>query len=362
METKKGYLYCLYNEMFNYYGDNVYKLGETANIEKRLPSYTTPYLVPPVIKHTSDLLDDSQLAEKILFFELRECRVADNREFFRCELSKIKNVIDYISDLFSRKTVDDICKEYDHILKTNKIICEDENVTEKIINKIINAPNDQKIKLYIESFGFDGHIVETDDTLKRIEREIRERASDVFTNEKELRCLFLYSNLKNRIFEKVLKNENNNDNLKLNSDNYKIKILDDLHKLLNVEWFDRNLLGKIKNMNPAELEKNIEIPEYIQDALKKKNLFRFEGKMPTRYIKLVSLLLNKYNIFSDKVRISNDRNLSYMYGKIQRRESIPTISEYVDILDNILNYSKQMAKKKEELRAKKEGEFKEYAF
>ncbi len=48
------------------------------------------------------------------------------------------------------------------------IICEDENMTEKLINKIISAPNDQKIKLYIESFGFEGHIVETDKTLRRI--------------------------------------------------------------------------------------------------------------------------------------------------------------------------------------------------
>ncbi len=173
---------------------------------------------------------------------------------------------------------------------------------------------------------------------------------------------FLYSGLKNRILERTIKNENNSDNLKLNSDNYKIKILDDLHKLLRVEWFDRNLLNKLKKMDPVELEKNIEVPEHIQYALKERNLFRYRGNLPTKYVKLVSLLLSKYSMFSDKVKVSQKQNLSYMFKGEQRQESIPLISEYVDILDNILNYSKRMVKKKEELRAKKEGEFKKYAF
>lgn len=32
----KGYLYCLVNEMFKHYGNDVYKLGMTKNIKTRL--------------------------------------------------------------------------------------------------------------------------------------------------------------------------------------------------------------------------------------------------------------------------------------------------------------------------------------
>ena len=30
-----GYLYCIYNEMYEYYGKHVYKLGETKDFKNR---------------------------------------------------------------------------------------------------------------------------------------------------------------------------------------------------------------------------------------------------------------------------------------------------------------------------------------
>jgi hypothetical protein len=33
-EIKEGHIYIIFNEVFNYYGDNVFKLGKAMDIEK----------------------------------------------------------------------------------------------------------------------------------------------------------------------------------------------------------------------------------------------------------------------------------------------------------------------------------------
>jgi len=99
-EPQKGYLYCLYNEMFNFYGKNVYKLGETNNIKKRLNSYTTNYIKKSEIILLSKELPDKKLAEKILFSLLNNHRICKKREFFDCELEKIKEAINKVENIF----------------------------------------------------------------------------------------------------------------------------------------------------------------------------------------------------------------------------------------------------------------------
>lgn len=39
---KPGYIYCLYNIIFSYYGF-IFKLGHTGDLKKRLNNYTTSY-------------------------------------------------------------------------------------------------------------------------------------------------------------------------------------------------------------------------------------------------------------------------------------------------------------------------------
>lgn len=41
-DTKPGYLYCLSNETYEYYGTDIYKLGRTCNLKNRKNSYITP--------------------------------------------------------------------------------------------------------------------------------------------------------------------------------------------------------------------------------------------------------------------------------------------------------------------------------
>lgn len=96
----EGYIYCLYNPIFTHYGENVYKLGKTSNLEKRIHLFTTPYIEKSRYIITSIKLIDKNIAEQILFTELKDYRIQNNREFFNCDLELIKNTFEKIETIF----------------------------------------------------------------------------------------------------------------------------------------------------------------------------------------------------------------------------------------------------------------------
>jgi hypothetical protein len=85
--------------MFKYYGDDIYKIGETNNCEKRTNGYVIAYIKPPEIGYESPLLPYSQLVESLVFSQLADCRIQNNREFFRCNIERIKKTINEVSIL-----------------------------------------------------------------------------------------------------------------------------------------------------------------------------------------------------------------------------------------------------------------------
>jgi hypothetical protein len=123
-----GRLYCVYNETYKQYGENVYKLGRTNDLKKRKNGYTTPFLNDSeYLYHSKRELKNSIKAEKIMFFILKKYRIRDRREFFRVRLDLIKSVIDRI-DNFSDRMIDLIYKQ---IIKQ---FC-----PEDIIDKLLNS-------------------------------------------------------------------------------------------------------------------------------------------------------------------------------------------------------------------------------
>ena len=42
--SEKGNIYIIFNDMFNYHGPDVYKIGRINNINKRMNGYTTSYI------------------------------------------------------------------------------------------------------------------------------------------------------------------------------------------------------------------------------------------------------------------------------------------------------------------------------
>jgi hypothetical protein len=97
--TDDGYLYCISNPMYKYYGDNVYKLGRTSNVQKRIANYSTGYIEPVKLEYTTGLLNNNFLAEKILFDMLYEYRL--KRDFFNCNLSIIQDKFDMIERIIN---------------------------------------------------------------------------------------------------------------------------------------------------------------------------------------------------------------------------------------------------------------------
>ena len=101
-EIKEGRICIIFNDVFNYYGDNVFKLGKAMDIEKRLSGYTTSYIDNTEVKFLSELCCDYSLAELIIFDRLKSYRIKQNREFFRGDLQEfikeIKDVVRKVND------------------------------------------------------------------------------------------------------------------------------------------------------------------------------------------------------------------------------------------------------------------------
>ena len=77
----KGFIYCYSNEMFKYYGNDIYKIGKATNIKSRMLSYTTSYIKPCILNISSEECDYFDLAENIIFHDLRNKRISNNRIF-----------------------------------------------------------------------------------------------------------------------------------------------------------------------------------------------------------------------------------------------------------------------------------------
>ena len=108
---KNGHLYILFNEMFLYYGEHVYKLGECMDVNLRLKGYTTCYFTNAEIKYKSQKLRNCKLAENILFILLNQYRMSTKREFFNCPIDIIIEKILYIEELFNNDDKD-LMREY----------------------------------------------------------------------------------------------------------------------------------------------------------------------------------------------------------------------------------------------------------
>ena len=93
---KSGFIYILYNEVFNYYGENVFKIGKTNNIEHRLKAYTTSYIKPCEIKFLSSKCINYDLAESFIFELLNKYRIVNNREFFKIDKADAINIIEEV--------------------------------------------------------------------------------------------------------------------------------------------------------------------------------------------------------------------------------------------------------------------------
>lgn len=104
-----GYLYIMFNDCYEYYGNHFYKLGRTHNPVQRMTGYRTPFLDKSQYLYISERrFDNSIVAEYIMFCILKKYKVHPKREFIVHELDKIIEVIQILESMSS----EDILKLY----------------------------------------------------------------------------------------------------------------------------------------------------------------------------------------------------------------------------------------------------------
>ena len=92
--TQKHYIYVLHNSMFLHHGPNVYKIGYSKNVERRMHDYFTSYIDEPEIVYCREVT--SQDCETQLHRLMDAYRIKKTREFFDCPLQKIIEFIEML--------------------------------------------------------------------------------------------------------------------------------------------------------------------------------------------------------------------------------------------------------------------------
>lgn len=95
-----GYLYCMFNPMYKYYGENVKKCGNSVDADKRKYQYTTSYLEESKFLLISEQFFDKTFAETLLFSYLSDYRMRTTREFFNCDINIVKDAFEKVKHFF----------------------------------------------------------------------------------------------------------------------------------------------------------------------------------------------------------------------------------------------------------------------
>lgn len=145
-DNTEGYLYILYNIVFIFYGENVYKLGKTMNMEKRLLGYTTSYLHPCDVIFKSALVKDRHIAEKILFDMLYKHRFNKNREFFMLDSNEIISTINHVVEMVNNNKYDEYIWNQDNAVYKEYMVKKYPNKNNVSKEDINNAKDISKIE------------------------------------------------------------------------------------------------------------------------------------------------------------------------------------------------------------------------
>lgn len=158
--NEEGYVYVLYNPIYNTYGE-IYKIGQTKDLNNRLNHYSTSYPEESEMKY-SIIHKYYKEIEKIVHFNLKEYRMNNNREFFKCKLEtiiecidKVKNyTLDEISSIIN-KPMKDILRGYDNQILEGSIDLSKENII-KVYNDSLTYIKDNfrrnGVKIFVKIF------------------------------------------------------------------------------------------------------------------------------------------------------------------------------------------------------------------
>lgn len=226
-QPTKGYLYCLFNEIFKFYGDDLYKCGNSIDTDKRLCQYTTSYPMPSEILLTSDVFFDKSFAETLLFYYLKDHKFKSNREFIKCDFNIIKDAFGKVKQFFSIYNTKQLL--IDFLIKDNNFkmffakLCDkinecDISINITDINTYIINKNNNKIQKICDDFNLKNN----NDILKY---------KNIFINK------FIRQHYMNFV-----------DLIEINTDNVKVCIIKKLYHEHNIDYLSLNQFNTIKEI------------------------------------------------------------------------------------------------------------------
>lgn len=381
INPKYGYLYCLYNEIFKFYGENVRKLGKAKDLNKRKNGYMTCYLKPSNMEIVTKQLKNYHIGERLLFIFLKKYRLLNNREFFNCPLPIIQETFKQIEQIFEENTIDKIIekwlpnyfrtkfikmKNYFYQLSKNEnfiILLEKFNIknldNKNNINKILKIKsvkiiNKNKIVKFFKmeqncetSIFFERNIFEgfaksmllyyTDKTINDKNLQEYNFLSKYMNEDKDILKRFqLIKNIEEQL--KINRFDINNINLsneeikkfiaKLKSNSNIIYYYN--HKNASKKKLFRQALKKIDKFNSNDRIKKFLVDIYnIFD-----NLFTYEGK--TKHFRM-----NKKNEWKRKQFVKNKNISDTIYYNFQKNNDL--LLNHLNYI-NLLNISKNKLK------------------
>jgi len=136
-ETSKGRIYVLFNEMFLHYKE-MYKIGSSSDIKKRINGYTTSYLEQSKILFLSTEVENSIKIEKEIHESLNEYRLKKSREFFSCNLETCLISISKILEKYG----------YDNTNYTETIFYKNKKDKKKL-KKVVKEEMEEKIQEFL---------------------------------------------------------------------------------------------------------------------------------------------------------------------------------------------------------------------
>jgi len=334
---KSGYLYCIDN---SFYDKDIFKLGKTINLKKRISGYSTGYLDKCVVKYKSKILNNYTLAENLLFHLLDQYRIKQNREFFKCKLSVIIDNINIVSDMFYSKNnivyldkfIGIIQKDINNIIcylkidnfiqidvndimydlkinnisknskiNNNNILIDDDNIQNNFC-KIEELNNHKNILYKLKIFGLDDNNNYVLSKFPKLREELNELTNSdnmhYFTDDSKFNQLINYM-----VYKKGMFNNIENDNIyQVYSKTYiyKMKLLDGVRVKLGLNKFEE----PFNTINSKNYNEHINI-ENKDEILK---IFRYRGK-PFNNRAEWSKFYMKYlkGLFVDVVKSNNKR-------------------------------------------------------
>jgi hypothetical protein len=90
--VKTHFIYVMHNPMYLHYGCNVYKVGYSENVDRRVTDYATGYV------EESEIVYSKQVASRDCEMQVHKLmdsyRINSSREFFNCPLDRIIQFIE----------------------------------------------------------------------------------------------------------------------------------------------------------------------------------------------------------------------------------------------------------------------------